>query len=205
MQGYAGFTTRALNPPTAHFQKRERASPAVIAWLRCRAARFARGMGPDKVWQGRQGEWTLASAHMRSGGPHTYTPGCRAARLLSTFPSNCFNNKAWVPCRQTPGIVTMHAWPVAHSIFDAPLVREANERTIGWITGFVVGTRKGNVDMGRASTTGRQTDIIRSLDGRCVHLTRCLRARAKGSGQSKAMCVMSFSGLKVRKTKHIRH
>ena len=28
----------------------------------------------------------------------------------------------------------MRAWPVARSIFDAPLVREANERTTGWIS-----------------------------------------------------------------------
>ena len=29
--------------------------------------------------------------------------------------------------------LTMRAWPVARSIFDAPYVREANERTTGWI------------------------------------------------------------------------
>ena len=28
---------------------------------------------------------------------------------------------------------TMRAWPVARSIFDAPYVREANERTASWI------------------------------------------------------------------------
>ena len=27
----------------------------------------------------------------------------------------------------------MRAWPVARSIFDAPYVREANERTTSWI------------------------------------------------------------------------
>ena len=30
--------------------------------------------------------------------------------------------------------ITMRAWPVARSIFDAPYVREANERTTSWIT-----------------------------------------------------------------------
>ena len=30
--------------------------------------------------------------------------------------------------------VTMRAWPVARSIFDAPYVREANEGTTSWIT-----------------------------------------------------------------------
>ena len=30
--------------------------------------------------------------------------------------------------------LTMRAWPVARSIFDAPYVREANERTTSWIT-----------------------------------------------------------------------
>ena len=30
--------------------------------------------------------------------------------------------------------ITMRAWPVARSIFDAPLVREANERTTSWIS-----------------------------------------------------------------------
>ena len=29
--------------------------------------------------------------------------------------------------------ITMRAWPVARSIFDAPLVREANKRTTNWI------------------------------------------------------------------------
>ena len=29
--------------------------------------------------------------------------------------------------------VTMRAWPVARSIFDAPYVREANEGTTSWI------------------------------------------------------------------------
>ena len=29
--------------------------------------------------------------------------------------------------------LTMRAWPVARSIFDAPLVREANEGTTSWI------------------------------------------------------------------------
>ena len=29
--------------------------------------------------------------------------------------------------------VTICAWPVARSIFDAPYVREANERVTGWI------------------------------------------------------------------------
>ena len=30
--------------------------------------------------------------------------------------------------------ITMRAWPVARSIFDAPYVREANEGTASWIT-----------------------------------------------------------------------
>ena len=33
------------------------------------------------------------------------------------------------------GPITMRVWPVARSIFNAPYVREANERTTGWITG----------------------------------------------------------------------
>ena len=40
------------------------------------------------------------------------------------------------------GALTMRAWPVARSIFDAPFyVREANERTTGWITGAPEGCR----------------------------------------------------------------
>ena len=35
---------------------------------------------------------------------------------------------------RTRSPVTMRAWPVARSIFDAPLVREANERTTSWIS-----------------------------------------------------------------------
>ena len=31
-------------------------------------------------------------------------------------------------------IFTMRTWPVARSIFDAPYVREANERATSWIT-----------------------------------------------------------------------
>ena len=33
------------------------------------------------------------------------------------------------------GVLTMRAWPVARSIFDAPYVREANEGTTSWING----------------------------------------------------------------------
>ena len=39
--------------------------------------------------------------------------------------------------RGSPGrFVTMRAWPVARSIFDAPYVREANEGTTSWIRRF---------------------------------------------------------------------
>ena len=34
--------------------------------------------------------------------------------------------------------VTMRAWPVARSIFDAPYVREANEGTTSWINRAVL-------------------------------------------------------------------
>ena len=34
--------------------------------------------------------------------------------------------------------VTMRAWPVARSIFDAPYVREANEGTTSWINRTVL-------------------------------------------------------------------
>ena len=37
----------------------------------------------------------------------------------------------------------MRAWPVARSIFDAPYVREANERTTGWIMVAARGAREG--------------------------------------------------------------
>ena len=35
--------------------------------------------------------------------------------------------------RQGDSNITMRAWPVARSIFDAPYVREANEGTTSWI------------------------------------------------------------------------
>ena len=43
------------------------------------------------------------------------------------------------PAREARGAVTMRAWPVARSIFDAPYVREANERTTSWISGAAAG------------------------------------------------------------------
>ena len=36
-------------------------------------------------------------------------------------------------CTKGCDLLTMRAWPVARSIFDAPYVREANERTTSWI------------------------------------------------------------------------
>ena len=43
------------------------------------------------------------------------------------------NSRRTLPC-QASMTLTMRAWPVARNIFDAPYVREANERTIGWIS-----------------------------------------------------------------------
>ena len=63
--------------------------------LRCRAARFARGMGPDKVWQSK----------------------VRAAVYSWT---------GHLPCAHGPS-------RAASSML--PYVREANERTTGWING----------------------------------------------------------------------
>ena len=40
--------------------------------------------------------------------------------------------------REATSNITMRAWPVARSIFDAPLVREANERTTSWITSNIL-------------------------------------------------------------------
>ena len=41
---------------------------------------------------------------------------------------------AFLLLNQYSPILTMRAWPVARSIFDAPYVREANERTTSWIS-----------------------------------------------------------------------
>ena len=54
--------------------------------------------------------------------------------------SSCLGTSGFVASQQSrsEGIVersrvTMRAWPVARSIFDAPYVREANEGTTSWI------------------------------------------------------------------------
>ena len=76
--------------------------------------------------------------------------------------------------------LTMRAWPVARSIFDAPYVREANERTTSWInlshslvslpTGsskiqIVKPVRRACADCARGSKFGQDASLTGSHEG----------------------------------------
>ena len=85
--------------------------PPVGRQLRCRAARFARGMGPDKVWQGNQENeslhklapmlWSPFLARARSARRRRVVDGRRASTILCSRSGGDAREAMTVGCKPT--------------------------------------------------------------------------------------------------------